>query len=263
MPPMIEAVRRSFAVLEALSRRRNSTLSTLIDETGLPRPTVVRLLHTLIGLGYATRLSRQQGYRLTDRVLGLSESIRYVDHLVDAAIPHMSRFTAEHGWPLYLATLSYGAITIRHSTAPESPRAFEGAELNAKRPMLISALGRAWLAFCTDEERRGILRDIGGLTRRQEIALDAQLARVRREGVAFTQTSRPTRLNGIAVPVMQAGPHGNRVIASLTMRFPRSAISEADAAKRFGRRLQALARAIASDIAPGDIAPNDIARRGN
>ena len=263
MPPMIEAVRRSFAVLEALSRRRNSTLSTLIDETGLPRPTVVRLLHTLIGLGYATRLSRQQGYRLTDRVLGLSESIRYVDHLVDAAIPHMSRFTAEHGWPLYLATLSYGAITIRHSTAPESPRAFEGAELNAKRPMLISALGRAWLAFCTEEERRGILRDIGGLTRRQEIALDAQLARVRREGVAFTQTSRPTRLNGIAVPVMQAGPHGNRVIASLTMRFPRSAISEADAAKRFGRRLQALARAIASDIAPNDIAPNDIARRGN
>jgi IclR family mhp operon transcriptional activator len=249
MSPMIESVRRSFAVLEALSRRRSSTLSTLIDETGLPRPTVVRLLHTLIGLGYATRLSRKQGYRLTDRVLGLSESIRYVDHLVDAAIPHMSRFTAEHGWPLYLATLSYGAITIRHSTAPESPRAFEGAELNAKRPMLISALGRAWLAFCTEEERRGILRDIGGLTRRQEIALEAQLARVREEGVAFTRLSRPTRLNGIAVPVMQVGARDSRVIASLTMRFPRSAISEAEAAKRFGRRLQALARAIASDTA--------------
>lgn len=248
MPPIIEAVRRSFAVLEALSRRRSSTLSTLISETGLPRPTVVRLLHTLIALGYATRLSRQQGYRLTDRVLGLSESIRFVDHLVDAAIPHMSRFTSEHGWPLYLATLSYGAITIRHSTAPESPRAFEGAELNAKRPMLISALGRAWLAFCSEEERRSILRDIGGLTRRQETALDEQLARVRQEGWAFTRLSRPTRLHGIAVPVMQEGVQGNRIVASLTMRFPRSAISEAEAAQRFGRRLQALARAIANDI---------------
>ena len=58
---VIEPVRRSFAVLEALSRRRSSTLSTLIDETGLPRPTVVRLLQTLIALGYAVRLSRQQG----------------------------------------------------------------------------------------------------------------------------------------------------------------------------------------------------------
>ncbi|MBS0524346.1 MAG: helix-turn-helix domain-containing protein [Proteobacteria bacterium] len=247
VPLVVESVRRSFAVLEALSQRRSSTLSSLISETGLPRPTVVRLLHTLIALGYATRVSRQQGYRLTDRVLGLSESIRFVDHLVDAAIPHMSRFTAEHGWPLYLATLSHSAITIRHSTAPESPRAFEGAAVNAKRPILISALGRAWLAFCSKEERRSILRDIGGLTRRQEIALDEQLARVRQEGVAFTRLPRPTRLHGIAVPVMQEAAQDNRVIASLSMRFPLSAMSEPEAAQRFGRRLQALARAIASD----------------
>lgn len=247
MSPIIESVRRSFAVLEALSRRRSSTLSVLVGETGLPRPTVVRLLHTLIALGYARRVSRQQGYRLTDRVLGLSESIRFVDHLVDAAIPHMSRFTREHGWPLYIATLSYGAIAVRYSTAPESPRAFEGAELNIKRPILISASGRAWLAFCSEEERSSILRDIGGLTRRQEAALDEQLARVRREGVAFTRLSRPTRLHGMAVPVMQ-GARGDRVIASLVMRFPRSAIGEPEAAQRFGPRLQAVARAIASDI---------------
>jgi len=154
---VIEPVRRSFAVLEALSRRRTSTLSVLVEETALPRPTVVRLLHTLAALGYAQRVSRQQGYRLTDRVLGLSGSIRFVDHLVDAALPHMSRFTSEHGWPLYLATLSYGAITIRHSTAPESPMSFEAAALNTRRSVVISALGRAWLAFCPEqrEEEQG------------------------------------------------------------------------------------------------------------
>src|ERR1700744_3529813 len=102
---VIEPVRRSFAVLEALSHRRASTLIALTAETGLPRPTVVRLLHTLIALGYAARISRDQGYRLTDRVLGLSGSIRFVDHLVDAAMPHMSRFTTENDWPLYLATM--------------------------------------------------------------------------------------------------------------------------------------------------------------
>ena len=142
-------------MLEALSRRRTSTLTLLASETGLPRPTVVRLLHTLAALGYAQRVSRDQGWRLTDRVLGLSESIRFVDHLVDAAMPHMSRFTADHGWPLYLATLSSGAITIRHSTAPESPMAFEAAALNTRRSVLPSALGRVWLAFSGAEERRG------------------------------------------------------------------------------------------------------------
>jgi IclR family mhp operon transcriptional activator len=240
---VIEPVRRSFAVLEALSHRRSTTLGVLAGETGLPRPTVVRLLHTLIALGYAARVSRQQGYRLTDKVLGLSESIRFVDHLVDAAIPHMRRFTEEHGWPLYLATLSAGAITIRHSTAPESPMSFEGAGLNLRRPVLISALGRAWLAFCPDEERRAILRDVG-VTRRQAAAFDAVLERVRRDGVAFTQPPRPTRLQGLAVAIRQ----GDRVIGSLSMRYTRSAMSDADAAQRFGRRLQALARAIARDV---------------
>jgi IclR family mhp operon transcriptional activator len=242
---VIEPVRRSFLLLEALSHRRTSTLPVLTGETGLPRPTVVRLLHTLIALGYAARVSRQQGYRLTDRVLGLAESIRFVDHLVDAAMPHMRRFTEEHGWPLYLATLSQGAIIIRHSTAPESPMAFEGAGLNLRRPVLISALGRAWLAFCPDEERRAILRDIGGVTPRQETALDGVLARVRRDGYAFTQPPRPTRLHGMAVAIRR----GPRVLGSLSMRFPRSAMSEPEVGQRFGKRLQALARAIGADVA--------------
>ena len=240
---VIEPVRRSFAVLEALSHRRSTTLSVLTGETGLPRPTVVRLLHTLIALGYAARVSRQQGYRLTDRVLGFAESIRFVDHLVDAAIPHMRRFTEEHGWPLYLASISQGAIVIRHSTAPEAPMSFEGAGLNLRRPVLISALGRAWLAFCPEEERRAILRDVG-VTRRQEAALDLVLERVRRDGVAFTQPPRPTRLQGMAVAIRR----GNRVLGSLSMRFTRSAMSDADAARRFGKGLQALARAIARDV---------------
>lgn len=242
-PAVIEPVRRSFAVLEALSHRRSTTLSLLTGETGLPRPTVVRLLHTLIALGYAARVSRQQGYRLTDRVLGLSESIRFVDHLVDAAIPHMRRFTEEHGWPLYLATISQGAIVIRHSTAPEAPMSFEGAGLNARRPILISALGRVWLAFCPEEERRVILRDLG-VTRRQEAALDSVLERVRREGIAFTQPPRPTRIHGMAVPIRR----DSRVLGSLSMRFPRSAMTEEEVARRFGKRLQSLARAIARDV---------------
>jgi IclR family mhp operon transcriptional activator len=240
---VIEPVRRSFVVLEALSHRRSTTLSVLTGETGLPRPTVVRLLHTLIALGYAARVSREQGYRLTDRVLGLAESIRFVDHLVDAAIPHMRRFTEEHGWPLYLATISQGAIVIRHSTAPESPMSFEGAGLNARRPVLISALGRAWLAYCPEDERRAILRDLG-VTRRQATALDGVLERVRRDGVAFTQPPRPTRLQGMAVAIHR----GARMLGSLSMRFPRSAMTEEEAARRFGKRLQSLARAIARDV---------------
>src|SRR5260370_24789729 len=201
MPPaaVIEPIRRVFVVLDALNRRRSTTLTVLAAETGLPRPTLVRLLQTLSALGYASRVSREAGYRLTDHVLALAGGVRFIDHLVDAAIPHMSGFTSEHGWPLYLATLSAGAMTIRHSTAPESPMSFEAAGYNRRSPLLIGALGRAWLAFCSDEERRIILRGIGA---RQVPALSSALERIRRDGFSFTRPPRPTRIPGMAVPIL-------------------------------------------------------------
>ena len=240
-PAIIEPIRRAFTVLEALNRRRSTTLTVLAAETALPRPTLVRLLQTLIALGYASRVSREAGYRLTDQVLNLAGGVRFIDHLVDAAIPHMSRFTREQGWPLYLATLSAGAMAIRHSTAPESPLSFEATGYNRKSPLLIGALGRAWLAFCPDAERRVILRGMGV---RQGPALSAQLQRIRAAGHAFTVPPRPTRLHGMAVPILAK----DRVLGCVSMRFPRSAMTEEEAGHRFGRRLQALGRAIASDV---------------
>jgi IclR family mhp operon transcriptional activator len=239
---VIEPIRRAFVVLEALNRRRSTALTVLAAETGLPRPTLVRLLKTLMALGYAAHVSREAGYRLTDHVLSLAGGVRFIDHLVDAAIPHMSRFTSENGWPLYLATLSAGAMTIRHSTAPESPMSFEGAGYNRQSPMLIGALGRAWLAFCSDDQRRTILRGIGA---RQGPVLAASFEQIRSDGFAFTRPARPTRIHGIAVPILSK----ERVLGSLSMRFPRSAMSEDVAGQRYGRRLAAVARAVAASVA--------------
>jgi IclR family mhp operon transcriptional activator len=237
---MIEPVRRSFAILEALSRRPHGTIATLAGETGLPRPTVARLLKTLVELGYATRVSREMGYRLTDQVLGLAQGIRFVDHFVDAAAPHMSRFTRKYGWPLYLGTISERAITIRHSTAAESPMSFERAALQKRSPILSSALGRAWLAFCSANERRAVLRDLGV---RQDVKLSAAFARVRRDGYAFTVLSRSDRLQGIGAAIRK----DERVMGCLSMRFIRSAMTEQEAGDRYGAPLNALASAIASD----------------
>src|SRR5579871_4296572 len=237
---MIEPVGRSFAIMEALSRRPRGTVAVLADETGLPRPTVVRLLKTLVELGYAMRISREAGYRLTDKVLGLAQGIRFVDHLVDVAAPHMSRFTRKYGWPLYLGTISDRAITIRHSTAAESPMSFERSALQKKSPILVSALGRAWLAFCSAEERRAILQHLGV---RPDARLAAFFAKIRRDGHAFTALPRNARLQGIGVAIRK----GERVMGCVSMRFIRSAMSEDEAGARYSAPLNALAAAIAID----------------
>ena len=237
---MIEPVARSFTVLEALSRRPRGTIAALAEETDLPRPTVARLLKTLTELGYATQVSRTAGYRLTDKVLGLAQGIRFVDHLVDVAAPHMSRFTSQYGWPLYLGTISDRAITIRHSTAAESPMSFERSALQKKSPILSSALGRAWLAFCSPDERRAVLDHLGV---KPDAKLAAAFAKIRRDGHAFTVLPKSGRLQGIGVAIRK----GDRVMGCLSMRFIRSAMTEQEAGQRYGAPLNALASTIAVD----------------
>ena len=117
---------------------------------------------------------------------------------------------------------------------------FERSALQRRSPTLSSALGRAWLAFCSSEERRTVLHDLGVT---YDAKLAAAFARIRREGHAFTIVPRQSRLQGIAVAIRQ----DRRVLGCLSMRFLRSALSEAEAGARYSAALNATAAAIASD----------------
>lgn len=248
-PAAIEPVERAFRLLEALNRHRTCTLAALSDSTALPKSTTLRLLETLMALGYVTRVSRRIGYRITDKVLTLAAGVRFIDHLVNAAVGPMSEFTARTGWPLYLGTISDALVLIRHSTAPESPMSFETVGYDLKFRIYESALGLAYLAFCAADERRSIieaasaLREEGRFSEAQGNALDRHLATVRERGYAFTRSTRPRRVNGMAVPIVR----GSQVLGALTLRYPRRAMSEDQAAARFAAHLAATARQIAGD----------------
>ena len=51
------------------------------------------------------------------------------------------------------------------------------------------------------------------------------------------------------MPIRKGSGARARMLGSLSMRFPRSAMTDAEAGLRFGRPLQQLARAIAGDVA--------------
>lgn len=119
---------------------------------------------------------------------------------------------------------------------------FESAGYDRKSPVLVGALGRAWIAFSTDDERRRILRSLGV---RQGPTLKAALEGIRRDGYAFTRPPRPMRMHGMAVPILDK----DRVAGCISMCFPRSAMSETEAGTRYGELLAKMTAAIAADLA--------------
>jgi IclR family transcriptional regulator, mhp operon transcriptional activator len=246
-PRPIEPVERAFSVLESLNRVRTGTLTEISEATALPKPTTARLLETLIALGYVTRVSRKIGYRITDRVLALAAGVRYIDRLVHAAAPEMSEFTAKTGWPVYLGTISDALVLIRHSTAEQSPMSFETVGYDRKFQIYESALGLAYLAFCSIDERRTIvaaIRAADGVTLlsvQRLRGLELELERIRVRGYSFTRSSRSRRVNGLGVPIGR----GEQVLGALTLRYPKRAMSEDQAAARYAGPLAELADRIA------------------
>lgn len=246
-PRHVEPVLRALDVLAALNLRPLSRLRDLHTATGLPNPTLVRLLQTLIAAGYVVRVPPRAGYRVTEQVLSLASGVRFIDRMVDAARTPMSAFTREHGWPLALGKVRHGAVVVLHSTAPESHLSFEQAGYNRTFPLLISALGQAYMAFCPAEERRRLIRGLLTSSDSHSVAaegmrgIEAGLMVVRRRGYAVTIGPRADRVLGLAVPIQKS----REVLGSLSMRFARVAFTPDQAATRYLAPLNATARAIA------------------
>ena len=130
----------------------------------------------------------------------------------------------------------------------DSPFAIDRERINRRVPLLASALGRAYLAYCSETEQQSII----ALLRNSPRPIDwpagdpaylAALVRgVRRAGYAVTPPIANDPIAGLAVPVRR----GLRVFACLTMRYPRRAMIEAEAVKHYLLPLQQAASAIAA-----------------
>jgi IclR family transcriptional regulator, mhp operon transcriptional activator len=249
----VEPVMRALAVLEALNNRPVSRLAELARSTGLPKSTLVRLLDTLILGGYAHQISRRKGYSLAERVTRLSGGFRHSDAIVEVARPFLSALTAEHKWPVAIATLDRDAMMVRLSTRRESPFATDPDFINRRVPMLVSALGRAYLAFCPSDEREAILAMLRASKRAVDRpARDAGFVRnlvqsVRRQGFASTGPVPGDRARGLAIPVMS----GPRTLAAMTLRFIDTALTEEEAARRYLVSLRQTAERIANSAGLG------------
>jgi IclR family mhp operon transcriptional activator len=240
---------RGLAVLEALNRRPISSVDQLAVQTSLPKATIVRMLRNLAAGGYAQQLPRRKGYMLGERVLNLSSGFRSRDLVVEAARPLITAFTAKHKWPVSLATLEIDSMRVRVSSGVDSPfaTATDRARLNRRVPLLISAHGRAYLAFCPADERTIILSLLKASSRPDDLAarddrvVGNVLGAIRRAGYAITAPMPDEPAIGLALPVQS----GEAVLATISLRYLGRAMPEAEVARRYLAPLRALAVAVA------------------
>lgn len=151
-------VARSLAVLQAMNATAGPhSILSLSKDTGISRPALYRILHTLAELGYVRLDERNAGYQLTHHVRALSAGFDEEHWVTDIASPVLEALQRKVVWPTDLATYSNGAMHLRQTTRRLSPWTIDRAAIGLRLPMLGSATGRAYLAFCRSAEQRGIM----------------------------------------------------------------------------------------------------------
>jgi IclR family acetate operon transcriptional repressor len=154
----VQSIERAFGLLETLADNGGIMgLSQLSAASGLPLPTIHRLVRTLVDLGYL-RQEPSRRYVLGPRLIRLGESSAQV--LSVWARAHLTRLVDELGETANLAMLDgdrivyVGQVPSRHSM-----RMF--TEVGRRVLPHCTAVGKAILAGMPAEQVRGILDRTG------------------------------------------------------------------------------------------------------
>jgi IclR family mhp operon transcriptional activator len=225
--PPVQSVQRALALLAELNRQRVTSVGELHERTGLPKPTIVRLLETLIAQGFVASDNRLGGYQVTSKVAALSSGFHGAPMVIEAARPWAIDLTRKLKWPAAVAVLQQDAVFVRFSTIPDSPVSPFHATINMRLSLMTRALGRAYLAWCPKEERAllvGMLRTSADPEDRpKNLARTVQqlVRATRSRGFAERDPRVEPRNSGtIAVPIMADG----QVLATLGLTYFRSAV---------------------------------------
>jgi IclR family transcriptional regulator, mhp operon transcriptional activator len=246
----VRSLERGLALLAAMNRRKLPSVVELARDTRLPRPTVYRLLETLSRAGFVTRSSPHDRYCLARGVRTLSDGFVEDDWIADIAAPLMKEFTRDLVWPVALLTFEEGCMLVRETTHEASTLSIDHGMVGRNMPMLRTAAGRCYLAFCPAKERRAIVEMLSRSKApedrwaREPQRLAKLLNAIAARGHAIQDREINPKATGIAVPIRL----GTRLLGCMSSIWISSAMTIEKAEAELYPPLAATAARIAGAI---------------
>jgi IclR family mhp operon transcriptional activator len=195
----IESLSRGLRVLRTLQDMRAASLHDLHLATGIPKSTLTRILYTAHRQGLVWQ-RMADGAFLPSHTLQRRAPLDDADWLGEIASPVLARLCDRVRWP---SVLSVPRLHYMEVVETNSPRAYfddiRARPVSFRVNLLRSASGRAYLAFCPEQELQAVLRRL-----RERDAPGHELAS---QPEAVRQIVETTRRRGYAVRTPDFGGH--------------------------------------------------------
>ncbi|MDO5056766.1 MAG: IclR family transcriptional regulator [Lautropia sp.] len=180
---------RLFAILEAMSRGHcHFTLQEMVQETGIPKPTVYRMLQQLESAGILQRDGDERHYGLGSRLRQIANGLLLNDSLHGARHRILQQLREAVGESCNLTALSAGEVVYLDRVETSAPLRFY-LHPGSRVPVHCSATGKLFLSQMPPRQRHqllgsGPLEKLTTNTLTELSALDAEIERCRRDGYA-------------------------------------------------------------------------------
>ena len=214
-----QSIRRAVSVLRllAVGQEHGVRLTDLVEESGLNRPTVHRILRVLAEEGAVEQDPESRRYMIGQEVslLGLARSARFpIRAIADPYLQHI----CEHAGDTVFLTIRNGVDSICVDRKTGSyPVKVLSIEVGARRPLGVGVGGLALLAFLPEDEAAGIVKANEQRLARHKLAATRLIERVRQtrsKGFAYTDVGVVPGTRAVAVPVLD---HARNPVAAISI----------------------------------------------
>jgi PcaR/PcaU/PobR family beta-ketoadipate pathway transcriptional regulator len=227
----VASVEKAFRVLDAISAANTELgLSEVAARTGIGKSAAQRFLYTLHTLGYLSQDAASKGYRLSPKLLALSDSYVRADVLKVKALPILEEANRRCEETINLTVLD-GADVIYILRFPSKHVVSVNLAVGTRLPAFCTAPGRVLLAHM-EHAKVDLVLARSNLTKRTETTetdprrLHQILAQVRRQGYALSDQEAFVGDISIAAPIFD---EQGQVAAAVNVAvpFPRWSIPKA------------------------------------
>lgn len=200
-----QALIRGITVLRTLSAlRAPATLADLSKHTGIPKPTLVRLLAVLTKEGCLVRIDDRPTYELGPTILEIAAGASENVDLEELARPYLKPLQSE-------GTANVGVIdnaeTLHVAVALADRPVRYAVTVGVRDSIVCTGLGKAIAAHLPDDVRNGLIKGANYEQRTaksisSQRAFTTELEQTRTRGWAHDDEEGATGLRCFAVPIM-------------------------------------------------------------